>query len=573
MKLLFIMIAAFLVCFEPAAEAKIRKPVQRHQRVPVPTLQQEQMLNDLGFIQNVFQVAYAPLEWKRQQLGWNLEKQITEAKRKVRQKRTMTVREYQGIIKDFCQSVKDYHVYPTFFSTESAELPFDIKSAEGKYYITWIEAKEAGEQPIPLSVGDEVISIDGQPIGEAVEAFRKREYSHNYAGTDQAFAELFFTQRKGKLGHEVPEGTVLLMIKPAGTDQSVTVEVAWEYQPEIISSAFLAGALKAVQPLQHNQKRNWDHFYHSDEAENESSIIQGAKRGFLPPLGEILWEADEESCFQAYIFQMPGGKKGAYVRIPSYSIQPEKGVSKFAEIIRIFEEQSDVLVIDQMNNFGGKIFYMYALLAMLTDRPLEVPKHRDKITHADIYSASGYVYRLDGVDSDEEIRKILGNTFDGYPIDQAFAKGLVDFQSRLIDQWNAGKLFTDLDYRMGVDYIHPHPRVHYTKPILVLVNSLDMSGGDFFPAILQDNGRATIMGTRTAGAGGRIERISFPNLSGIQEIAVTASFAVRPNGQPIENLGVTPDIPYEVSALDLQHHYVEYTSRILEEMEKLISSS
>ena len=35
-------------------------------------------------------------------------------------------------------------------------------------------------------------------------------------------------------------------------------------------------------------------------------------------------------------------------------------------------------------------------------------------------------------------------------------------------------------------------------------------------------------------------------------------FAERANGQPIENLGVTPDIPYAVTAADVQGGYAGY---------------
>ncbi len=103
----------------------------------------------------------------------------------------------------------------------------------------------------------------------------------------------------------------------------------------------------------------------------------------------------------------------------------------------------------------------------------------------------------------------------------------------------------------------------------MLTNALDFSGGDFFPAIMQDNRRATILGVRTAGAGGIVK--SFPiGQFGVGEVGATSSLAQRPNGRPIENLGVTPDIPYELTARDLRTGFAEYRYAILKALHDLL---
>jgi hypothetical protein len=207
---------------------------------------------------------------------------------------------------------------------------------------------------------------------------------------------------------------------------------------------------------------------------------------------------------------------------------------------------------------------------MLTEHPLQSPKHRMSITQQEVYSAVSLLPLLELIKDDATAKAVLGETMGGYPVSYGMVKLMIGFCRFLIDEWNAGNVFTKPFYIFGVDEVNPHPKTRYTKPILVLVNSLDFSAGDFFPAILQDNQRATILGTRTAGAGGYVLSTQFPNQMGIKGFHLTGSLAQRIDQKPIENLGVTPDVPYEFSEKDLKENYKEYAQFILNEVEKII---
>ena len=82
------------------------------------------------------------------------------------------------------------------------------------------------------------------------------------------------------------------------------------------------------------------------------------------------------------------------------------------------------------------------------------------------------------------------------------------------------------------------------------------------PAILQDNHRALVVGTKTAGAGGFLLKTEFPNRFGIDILQLTASLAKRDDQIPIENNGVSPDLCIPFSAADLQFGYKEYITKI-----------
>src|SRR5262249_32681194 len=44
----------------------------------------------------------------------------------------------------------------------------------------------------------------------------------------------------------------------------------------------------------------------------------------------------------------------------------------------------------------------------------------------------------------------------------------------------------------------------YTKPIIILIDELSISAADIFPAMMQDNHRALLVGVRSSGGGGSV---------------------------------------------------------------------
>lgn len=540
---------------------------------------QRQMLSDLEFITHIFQVNYAPLDWKASHFGWDLSSESLKAQNSIKDDPYLTTKECQKIIKNLCLTAKDYHLVPQFYSTEWSSLPFTIQSANGKYFISHVDHHRVSSLK-SLAVGDQVLFLDGTPIGEVLENFWRKEIGSNYFETDRALAEFYLTTRLGCSGHEVPKGMAELVYCKNSSDKRQQLSLEWDYHTEMISNARLPLGAKSLSQVQSPLSKSLfqkqfmtPHFslmrkVHTDR--NEPSDLLGARKSRVPVLGEILWQSDENSEFYAYLFAMEEWQVG-YIRIPSYHVDGNQAALEFAELIEHFQEASDLLVIDQLNNGGGLVLYLYALLAMLTDHALDIPMHRVMLTQHDVYFSTQISQVLESVKNDRTARRKLGTTLEGIVVNYHLVKSLLNSHEFIIDQWNQGKLLTDFCYLYGIEKIIPHPEVNYRKPILVLTNGLNFSAADFFAAIMQDGRRAKIMGTRTAGAGGYIEKVSFPNLNGIEEINFTASFSKRPNGMPIENLGVTPDILCEVTQNDLQNDYADYKQKILHELKCLLT--
>jgi C-terminal processing protease CtpA/Prc len=244
-------------------------------------------------------------------------------------------------------------------------------------------------------------------------------------------------------------------------------------------------------------------------------------------------------------------------------------VAAFAKVIEKFQKTTSALVIDQVNNPGGSVFYLYTLASMLSDQPLTTPLHEMSLVQADILDAVQFLDKLKDVNDDESARKIIGANIGGYPISYEVAVFARDFFHFVMDEWKADRRLTQPHWLYGVQKINPAP-IHYTKPILLLTNALDFSGGDFFPAILQDNKRVTILGTRTAGAGGYVNDVQYPNDLGIASFRVTESIAKRVDDNPIENLGVKPDVDYQMVEADLTDNYSSYLKSIQSAFKSLI---
>lgn len=553
------------------------------QELAMQSLVKKRALADLDVIHRIFEVKYAPLQWKGEFANWDLDLAIQEAKDKVSDLASPTLKECQVIIRDFFNSAQDFHVGVHFYSTESSSLPFLVKGAQGRYFVCDID-EEFAPTSFPFEVGDEILSFGGRPLDEVISELRMREFGANTPETTQALAELCLTYRQGAAAQQIPTGEVEITGNKKGSKKESRYTLSWNYESEKIEDFAKLGLdaslslpkkeSRKTKPLQVKEFCNKLMMTHFCAPAQLKKGVQagphkiGARTSYLPELGEKMWEIDSDWIFDAYIFETPTGKDVGYIRLPHYSGDEEE-MEEFGEIINFLQEHTDALVIDQINNPGGSLFYLYGLASSLTDKRLEPPKHRIVLTQEEVHMAVSMLPSLEEIEDDFSAQCVLGETLAGYVVDYEFAEHMKDFCHFLIDQWHAGKLYTDPTHLFGVRQIKPHPYYRYTKPILLLTNSLDFSAADFFPAIMQDNKRAVILGSRTAGAGGYVLASTFPNHSGIDQFIMTGSLAERVNHKPIENLGVQPDILYHLSVLDLQENYREYVEAIVSTVEKL----
>jgi len=564
---------------------------------------QTRMLRSLHQVASVFAEQYAPLDMKKDRFALDLKREYDKAKTAILANPVITTREFQNLLASLTASMRDYHVSISFNSTESSKLPFQVAGAEGRYYLAHVDREKLPAEKFPFKMGDEIVAFNGRPTADAVKEIAGR-MTANTAETDMRMAELFLTNRRRARGDiDIPRGRAEITIRSKGTLYRVTMP--WDYTPEMIAQdvpsrnagllepedlggsapagptgGFFASLGKAVYAAVHPLI---DLFTDIRAEASENPFMIGARKSFVPRLGEVLWESKADDHFHAYIFKDKAGRKMGYVRIAAYDGDNDE-VLEFAKIVKKFQAETEGLVIDQVSNPGGSLFYLYALASHLTDKPLAAPRHRLIIGENDAQQSAEFLLKMmrdskktSEAREKEKTKELVKNkgkeeqpNAGGYPITAKFMSLMVQSAQFVLKQFNSGKRFTDPIWISGVDDIDPAPKAdeRYTKPILLLTNALDFSGGDFFPAIMQDNKRVTILGVRTAGAGGIVKPFSVGQF-GVARLSATTSLAQRPDGRPIENLGVTPDVPYEITAKDLRTGFAEYRWNILKTLRGL----
>ncbi len=534
---------------------------------------------ELGFIKRIFETGYAPAQWKKDQFGWSIQTEYNKAITALSTKGDLTASEYRQLITNLLGSTKDYHVGVNFYTTEAASLPFQVSGTAGRYFVVWLEQEKLSNQSFPVAIGDELISFGGRPVLDVITEL-KAEVKGGVDTTDWRLAEMYLTRRSARMSLAVPSGPIDLVFKKA-SGQIVKRQLAWDYKPETIEWKPSADNFKLLASQNQISKlafrkpqMSWGMIDAWTQVQAENKTIAnpytiGGRRSFVPRLGQVIWESSATDRFDAYIYKHTSGKLIGVVRMPVFD-GSNGAFESFREVIRKFESTTDAMVIDQVNNPGGSVFYVLALMSVLSKEPIKVPDHHITLWPAMMDENYKLMTTLEKVKNDADAIAAFGAaTLDGFPINFQFAQSTLQFTRLVQAEWSAGHKITAPLHLWGADKVNPDPDVNYSKPIMVLVNELDFSGGDFFPAILQDNKRAKIFGLRTSGAGGYILGVEFPSSLGLKSFSFTGSLARRMNNKPIENLGVIPDIDYDWTVNDFQNGYVDYKAAINKAVDSL----
>ena len=544
-------------------------------------LTRDQRISDLTQLASQYAKNYGPYEWKRDVQGFDLMR-LTPWLQRIAHSDDL---DFQEALIEYVASLNDAHDTIAFPTTFSASLPMSVDIYDGKVLIDAINRTLLPLAQFPFGIGDELVSMDGRPVQELIQSFRKYAISANQRSTDRIAAARLVGRSQQIMPHIVELGpAATVVVRLASTGVASTYSIPWVKNGIPILSQG---------PLPSPVRGNGTMFLSTDgrdinagllgaEAVAAASVFKMADAGpsddslpaymdpirpllnvsvskdyysvlnfgsrfpiFAPPPGFVDLNTPCATCIVRpgepvfYLFgtfTTAAGTRVGFVRIPTMS--PPSTAIALAQLDRAmaqFATTTDALIVDVMRNPGGLVSFVEAVAQRLIPTPFNIIGFEIRATGAWLFSFAAQLTnaRLNPSTPPAVLANLEAN-FNEVLRAYNESRG----RSAPVSLNSTGSL-----------QLQPVASA-YTKPILMLTDEFSASGGDMLPAIFQTNHRGPIFGWRTMGAGGSVVGYSGPaftesffritvSLMNRGEVITTPDFPPAPY---VENIGVRPDI-------------------------------
>lgn len=535
-------------------------------------LTSEQRLADFTQLVRTIERNYGPLRLKKKTAKLDFKKEVETFKAKVAAAKNDS--EFYQLLGSFLALFKDGHVSSSVPSNFVSRLGFTTDLIEGRVLIDTIDRTKIPESMFPFQRGDQLVSIDGVPVEQMIAELETHSNTGN-PQSSQRIAAARLVERKESLALAVPKGVAVLGVLKKGAPAAALVSLNW------ITSGTPMIELDDLSGFADGPDNFFNDASSSDPLNDWKKLSLfniGLPRASLEDFGNIGLSdiGNVKSMFRlpegaTTIGGMPvtaaiyeaAGKKIGILRIPSYS---DKNVAAMlVQAVAVMQQRTDVLVIDQTNNPGGSIEMVSNISSLFANKTFTDVNFQ-------IRPSLKWIQIFDGI-NDQLAQLFSGDESESAKTIKARFQSFSDEMRAAIAEKRF--LTKPISLNIGgaaVGTIQPNRTANYTKPILILINELDFSGGDAFPAIMKDNGRATLFGAKTTGAGGNVTEFG-PLANSFFKFTLTESLMVRPNGAYIENQGIVPDVAYEITEDDFLNGYRGYVKAFTVEALKLAGAS
>lgn len=277
----------------------------------------------------------------------------------------------------------------------------------------------------------------------------------------------------------------------------------------------------------------------------KATLYGGVSRKGKPPK-KSLWTRPTHypDLMKGTVKKTDGEQAFAYIRIYSFAAaNAESFVADFKEILQQLQKENlSGLILDIRGNGGGLITASELLLAHLTGKDIALQ-------------------RAQFINSPLTLRLCEKYTKDNAVIDLSDWTRSIDLSRITGDRYSRGYPITKIKDRDGLKSL-------FSKPKVLITDALCYSAADMFAAGFQDHGLGKIIGTHAnTGAGGAnvwsheilrslLDDIE-PGTNPLKPLPKGANLSVavrrilRKNDEPIEDLGILPDVLHKITKNDL----------------------
>ena len=438
-------------------------------------------------------------------------------------------------------------------SRRSPDVTFVLRKANGQEYEIKTTYKQAGvglldgDTPLPVVVPD----TTPKPLRKPVSLYMQG--SEHLRGLDPVAFDMFQRQL-GMFNRMTDLKTELPMAADDSSDEDET-------KPKGKGVKFEIGKREPFFQLPNH------HF----KLPNDFTEIRPPKEI------EGIFNADD---FFAGTFKR-NGKTVGFLRIPAYDVKLKPTILiSLRFYIAQLQAKSDYLVFDQTNNPGGMVAYSDLVVKSFVGQ-YDDANHMQFLVKPTQGFLREFASLLNSIETDSAV---LTPTQKEY-----FVRRLREDYEKINKAYQAGSELTEpVSLRLISEYFEvamqaltaKMPLVLalkqrgldlsasqvYTKKVIMFINELDFSGGDATPATLQDYNRVTLVGVRTAGAGGSVEAFQ-DRVSSDFTYRLTTSLMYRKGGKLVENEGVHPDVNFTLTVDDYKTNFRTTLERLLQTVE------
>ena len=185
-------------------------------------LSREQKLHDFQNLAGTYAKRYAPYEWKRQILGFDLMNIGPWLDRINRSRDDLEVYE---IMQEYVASLADTHTNFTVPSTFRADLGIAVDICDGRVLIESINRARLPAAEYPFEVGDELVSLDGKTPEQWITEFSRFRRMGNPRATRRNAADLIVFRPQSVVARavELGDSATVVIRRASGAEETYTL--------------------------------------------------------------------------------------------------------------------------------------------------------------------------------------------------------------------------------------------------------------------------------------------------------------------------------------------------------------